>query len=130
MALYRGLRKIGLNLIGMIKQGDGGFPKNGLCKLLDDDNKPRGSHVTAVTEIEDEKVIAVAWKGKSDKSKKNKSKRKFWMSTFIASDCTTTLPGDPAEKKDTLQMVKKLSLYMCQGHSWFRITIMECLPLI
>ena len=31
MSLYRGLRKIGLHLIGIIKQGDGGFPKNGLC---------------------------------------------------------------------------------------------------
>lgn len=25
--------------------------------------------------------------------------KKFWMSTFISSDCTTTLPGQPAEKK-------------------------------
>ena len=99
MSLYRGLRKIDLHLIGIIKQGDGGFPNNGLCKVLDSDEKPRGSHVTAITEIDNEKVIVVAWKGKSDKSKKNKNKRKFWMSTFIASNCTTTLPGDPAEKR-------------------------------
>ena len=98
LALYRGLRKNGLHLIGMIKQGDGGFPKQGLCKLLDNDDLPRGSHVVAKTTIDDERVIAVAWKGKSDKSNKGK-KKKFWMSTFIASDCTTTLQGEPAEKK-------------------------------
>ena len=99
LSLYRGLRKHGLHLIGMIKQGDGGFPKNGLCKLLDKDDLPRGSHVTAEATIDNEKVIAVAWKGKSDRGKKAKKKRKFWMSTFIASDCTTTLPGTEAEKK-------------------------------
>ena len=99
LSLYRGLRSYGLHLIGMIKQGDGGFPKNGLCKLLDIDDKPRGSHVTAKTRINNQDVIAIAWKGKSEKSKKNKKKRKFWMSTFIASDCTTTLPGAPAQKK-------------------------------
>ena len=43
------------------------------------DEKPRGSHFTAITKIDNEKVIAVAWKGKSDKSKKNKNKRKFWL---------------------------------------------------
>ena len=50
------------------------------------------------TTVNDKKVIALAWKGKSDKYRKGK-KRNFWMSTFIASDCTTTLPGPPAEKK-------------------------------
>ena len=99
LSLYRGVRKYGLHLIGMIKQGDGGFPKEGLCKILDDEKLERGSHVTATTTIEREQVIAVAWKGKSDKAKKSKSKRKFWVSTFIASDCTTTLPGNKAEKK-------------------------------
>ena len=99
LSLYRGLRKNGLHLLGMIKQGDGGFPKNGLCKLLDKDDLERGSHVTATTTIDGEKVIALAWKGKSDTGKKAKKKRKFWMSTFIASDCTTTLPGVAAEKK-------------------------------
>ena len=98
LSLFRGLRKLGLHLIGMIKQGDGGFPKLGLCKLLDRDDKVRGSHVTAVTEIDNEKVIGLAWKGKSDKGNKGR-KKKFWMSTFIASDCTTTLPGNGAEKK-------------------------------
>ena len=98
LSLFRGLRKLGLHLIGMIKQGDGGFPKLGLCKLLDKDEKQRGSHVTAVTEIENEKVIGLAWKGKSDKGNKGR-KKKFWMSTFIASDCTTTLAGNGAEKK-------------------------------
>ena len=98
LSLYRGLQHLGLHLIGMIKQGDGGFPKAGLCKLLDVEGKERGSHVVAETSVDDKKVIAVAWKGKSDKYRKGK-KRKFWMSTFIASDCTTTLPGPPAEKK-------------------------------
>jgi hypothetical protein len=37
-------------------------------------------------------------KGKSDKTRKKKGQA-YWMSTFIASDCTTTLAGDPAEKK-------------------------------
>ena len=98
LSLFRGLRMLGLHLLGMIKQGDGGFPKLGLCKLLDKDEKARGSHVTAVTEINLQKVIALAWKGKSDKGNKGR-KKKFWMSTFIASDCTTTLPGTGAEKK-------------------------------
>ena len=83
----------------MIKQGDGGFPLKGLIKLLDKEGVDRGSHVTATTTIDSEKVIACAWKGKSDKSRKGKKLKKFWMSTFIASDCTTTLPGPPAEKK-------------------------------
>ena len=51
LSLYRGLRKYGLHLIGMIKEGNGGFPKTGLCKLLDSDDKDRGSHVTATCKI-------------------------------------------------------------------------------
>lgn len=38
------------------------------------------------------------WKGKSEKSRKGK-KRKYWLSYFLATDCTTTLPGEEAEKK-------------------------------
>ena len=99
LSCYRGLVDNGLHLIGMIKQGDGGYPKKGLCKLLNtDDYEERGSHVVAETEIDGKKVLAVAWKGKSDKGNKNK-KQKFWMSTFLSSDCTTTLAGNPAEKK-------------------------------
>ena len=41
----------------MIKKGDGGLPKNGLCKLLDTEDKDRGSHVTAITQIDRQKVI-------------------------------------------------------------------------
>ena len=99
LSCYRGLRSLGLQLIGMIKQGDGGFPLQGLIKLLDKEGVDRGSHVTATTTIDNQKVIACAWKGKSDKSRKGKKLKKFWMSTFIASDCTTTLIGPPAEKK-------------------------------
>lgn len=99
LALLRGLRSIGLHLIGMIKQGDGGFPKKGLCALLDEPGKEaRGSHAVATTKIDGEPVIGLAWKGKSDRGRKGK-KKKFWMSTFIASDCTTTIAGTPAEKK-------------------------------
>jgi hypothetical protein len=99
LALLRGLRSIGIHLIGMIKQGDGGFPKKGLCALLDEPGKEaRGSHAVATIEIDGEPVIGLAWKGKSDRGRKGK-KKKFWMSTFIASDCTTTIAGTPAEKK-------------------------------
>ena len=100
LALFGGIRKQGLHLIGMIKQGDGGFPKKGLCAELEkEENSLRGSHTTATTTIDGEKAIAVAWKGKSEKGRKGRKKKAFWMSTFIATDCTTTLPGAPAEKK-------------------------------
>ena len=99
LSLFRALRTNGLHLIGMIKQGDGGFPKKGLCSELEkEENDLRGSHVTATTTVDNEKVIGVAWKGKSEKGRKQK-KKADWMSTFIASDCTTTLAGAPAEKK-------------------------------
>ena len=38
------------------------------------------------------------WHGKESQTDQKK-KKAYWMSTFIALDCTTTLPGDPAEKK-------------------------------
>ena len=73
MSLYRGLRGIGLHLLGQIKQGDGGFPRLGLCKELDQErNNPRGSCAVATATYAGEKVIAVAWKGKSNRSKKEK----------------------------------------------------------
>ena len=58
LACYRGLRSLGLQLIGMIKQGDGGFPLQGLIKLLDKEGVQRGDHVTATTTIDNQKVIA------------------------------------------------------------------------
>lgn len=35
LSLFRGLRKNGLHLIGMIKQGDGAYSKIGLCRMLE-----------------------------------------------------------------------------------------------
>ena len=61
---------MGLHLIGMIKQGDGGFPKKDLQRKLEDSE--RGSHAVAWTEIDGERVTALAWKGKSDKVKGKK----------------------------------------------------------
>ena len=65
MSLLKGLRLKGLHLLGQIKQGDGGFPRVGLCKELDkEENRPRGSYAVATATYENEKVIALAWKGK------------------------------------------------------------------
>ena len=96
LCLAQGLRKIGTHGRLMIKGGHAGYPGAELKKLLDD--KERGAHVVATTTIDGEKYIAVAWRGKSDKSRKGK-KKKYFMSTFLFTDCSTTLPGNPTEKR-------------------------------
>ena len=112
LSLFRGLRSKGLHMIGMIKTGNAGFPKKGLCMELEKEDVIRGSHATARSIIDEERVIALAWRGKSDKGNKGK-KKTFWMSTFLASDCTTTLPGTPAEKKrHTITMEKAPSVFV------------------
>ena len=45
-----------------------------------------------------ETVFACTWKGKSEKTKGKKRKHNF-ISTFLATDYTTSLPGWDAEKK-------------------------------
>ena len=61
LSLFRGLRMIGLHLIGLIKQeGNGELPKVSLCKLLDKEGKPRGIHVPVVTEIDNKNLIGLA----------------------------------------------------------------------
>jgi hypothetical protein len=96
MNLARGLREHGMHGLIMIKMGSGGFCNKQLVAKLQ--GKERGSYAAATTEENGEKYIACVWKGKSEKSFKGKKKR-FWYSYFLATDCTTTLPGVPAIKK-------------------------------
>ncbi len=108
LSLARGLRKEGgLHLLGMVKTGSAGFPKKELTAKLE--GKERGAWATATMKLDkdeierenDEKVMAIAWKGKSEKVK-GKARKLNWITTFIATDCTLTTKGVDAEKKDTM----------------------------
>ena len=72
LSLVRGLQHLGLHLLGMIKQGDGGFPKKELVAKVQ--GAERGAWSVATTEVDGKKVIGVAWKGKSEKVKGKKGK--------------------------------------------------------
>ena len=80
----------------MIKQGDGGFPKKDLEEKLK--GKERGSFAATSTKILEESFYAIAWKGKSEKMK-GKCRKYNWISTFIATDYTTTIDGLPVKKR-------------------------------
>lgn len=103
LALARGLRKHGLHLLGMVKTGSGGYPKAELqAKVLGDD-VPRGAWAAATTYLDQEgegnqRLLGVVWRGKGSRLS-SKKKKNNWVSTFLCTDCTTTLPGVPAEKK-------------------------------
>ena len=45
------------------------------------------------------KMIALTYHEKSDNVKKAKAKKANFLSYFLATDCVTTLPGIPEEKK-------------------------------
>ena len=94
--LSQGLQTNGLHGILMIKTGHGGYPKKELVSILED--KERGAHITAICDIDGEQYIAVAWHGKSDQIIGKKWKEHY-MSTILATDCSTTTPGTPAEMK-------------------------------
>lgn len=96
LRLARGLRKVGMHGRLMIKGGHSGYPDVELKQELED--KERGAHSVATIKLDGEKFIAVGWRGKSEKARKGK-KKKYFMSTFLFTDCTTTQPGRPAEKK-------------------------------
>ena len=51
--------------------------------------------MAAVTNINGDKMIALAHRAKSDYSKKAKSKKANFLSYFLATDCVTTLSGIP-----------------------------------
>ena len=44
-------------------------------------------------------MIALAYREKSDNGKKAKSKKANFLRYFLETDCVTTLPGIPTEKK-------------------------------
>ena len=55
--------------------------------------------MTVVTNLYGVKMIALAYHEKSDNVKKAKAKKANFLSSFLATDCVTTLPGIPSDKK-------------------------------
>ena len=96
LQLAHGLWQNGLHGIMMIKMGHGGFPKQHLADHLE--GKEHGSHVVSTLSDGDEKYTAVGWHGKSDHLH-GKKRGEHYISTFLATDCSMTTPGTPAEKK-------------------------------
>ena len=109
LRLACGLRKNGLHVICMVKGGYGGFPKSDLVQTLEP--KKRGEHTVATLKVGEHKLIGLAWRGKSDKIKGEKRKNHY-ISTFLATECTTTLAGPPAEKKRHLDGVRVASVFV------------------
>ena len=60
---------------------------------------PGGEHVAAVTNINEVKMIALAYSEKYDNGKKAKAKKAKFLSYFLATEFVTTLLGIPEEKK-------------------------------
>ena len=79
----------------MIKAGTEGYCKQELKDKLKVDDIPRGEYVAAVTNIDGVNMIALAYHEKSDNGKKAKAKKANFLSSFLATDCVTTLPGIP-----------------------------------
>ena len=55
--------------------------------------------MAVVTNLNEVKMIALAYCEKYDNSKKAKAKKANFLSYFLATECVTTLLGIPAEKK-------------------------------
>ena len=55
--------------------------------------------MAAVTTLDGVNIIALACRAKYDNYKKAKAKKANFLSYFLATDCVTTLPGIPEEKK-------------------------------
>ena len=55
--------------------------------------------MAAVTTLYGVKMIALAYRTKSDNRKKAKAKKDKFLTYFLATDCVTTLPGIPEQKK-------------------------------
>ena len=93
------LRANGLHGLGNMKTGHSGIPKKEFSSLMDRELIERGSHMvfSHITDRGD-KIFACAWKGKSNRIKGKKRKNNF-ITIILATDCSTTLPGAPAEKK-------------------------------
>ena len=96
LQLCRLARTKGFHAKGLLKTATAGFCHKDLAKKLK--GWDHGAHAVATIEINNERFIACGWKGKSEKSNKGK-KRKHFLSMFISTDCTATLPGTPAQKR-------------------------------
>ena len=55
--------------------------------------------MASVTTLYGVKMTALAYRAKSDNGNKGKAKKDKFPSYFLATDCVTTLPGIPEEKK-------------------------------
>ena len=62
-------------------------------------NIPRGDHVAAVTTLGEVRMIALVYCARSDNSKKANAKKANYKLFFGQTECDSTLPGIPAEKK-------------------------------
>ena len=83
----------------MIKTGTSGYCKKQLQDKLKVDDITRGERLADVTTVDGFKMIALAYRAKSYNGKKEKAKNANFISYFLATDCVTTLPGIPEEKK-------------------------------
>eukprot|EP00957_Ditylum_brightwellii_P138167 10532648-Ditylum_brightwellii.AAC.1 len=59
----------------------------------------QGAHAIAPGKINGVKLLALAYRGKSNHHKKSKAKKANFYSYFVATDCVTNLLGKPAKKK-------------------------------
>ena len=55
--------------------------------------------MSVVTTINGVNMIALAYRAKSDNDKKEEANKANFLSYFLATDCVTTLPGIPSDKK-------------------------------
>ena len=55
--------------------------------------------MSELTTIDGVKMIALAYRAKSDNGKKAKAKKANFLSYFLETHYVTTLPGIPADKK-------------------------------
>eukprot|EP00957_Ditylum_brightwellii_P170835 13003018-Ditylum_brightwellii.AAC.1 len=99
MRLPKGLMTIGLQNISNIKSSSTGFCKKELQEKLMGDDVERGAHAIATITIDGLKLTALAYREKSNCHRKSKAKKSNFYSYYIATDCCTTLPGKPAEKR-------------------------------
>ena len=128
LALVQGLKSNGLHLLGMIKQGDSGFPKKGLCKELD--KRERGACAVATTVIDEEKFMAVAWQGKSDCLNKSKGKKKILYQPFWPPIAQQPSLESHKRRSNTISTVCAWNQGRFHSQSWLKNTIQACQQLI